>query len=115
MRVLVCGGRTYYDRERLWRLLDELHHSMHIDCILEGGQTGADQLAFEWSQTRDVAVETYMAAWKRYGLAAGPTRNLLMLKRGLPDMVVAAPGGTGTQNMIEQATLDQVDILMVQE
>ena len=44
MKVLVCGGRNYTDRDAVNRELDKLAAEEAIDCIISGGASGADAL-----------------------------------------------------------------------
>lgn len=123
MRVLVCGGRDYGNRYRVTSVLDHYHAQRPFAVVIEGGATGADALAAEWAKSRSVLVETYEAAWDDlnahplvlrrrrdgtpYNAAAGAIRNERMLAEGLPDVVIAFPGGSGTANMTKQAKLPE--------
>jgi len=105
-RVLVCGGRHYADRDRLFQCLDLLIHVLSprkISCIIHGAQRGADTLAGEWAKARGIPVEPFPAKWNDYGNAAGSIRNAQMLREGKPDLIVAFDGGPGTANMINKA------------
>lgn len=99
MRVLVCGGRDYHDWDRLRAVLDDIP----ITVMVEGCARGADSLAERYATLVTIDNEHYPADWDRHGKAAGPIRNKQMLDEGLPELVVAFPGGRGTANMIEQA------------
>ena len=66
----------------------------------------------------DIDIEAYPADWDRYGRAAGPIRNRLMLTDGSPDRCVyfgeygATPGTTNmvdTANEAEVLTYEAVD------
>lgn len=81
--------------------------------LIEGGATGADRLAREWADMNGVQVLTFPAEWNIHGKSAGPIRNKKMLEEGRPDMVVAFPGGRGTQNMINQAHEFGVKVLLI--
>ncbi len=115
MRVLVCGGRDYTDRGFLYTVLDNIHTSTPISCVIEGGAMGADSLAKLWAINNQVSVETYEAQWKQYGRAAGPIRNRQMLNEGKPDIVIAFAGGKGTRNMVKQAKERFVPVRTVYE
>lgn len=112
MQVLVCGGRDFTDRERLFRVIDWLCPDQ-ITCIIHGGATGADTLAGEWAKYSYVECKVYPAQWDKYGRSAGPVRNQQMLDEGKPDLVLAFPGGAGTRNMIMLARRAGVDVLEV--
>ena len=101
MRVLVCGGRDYRDRDAVYRELDALLPQM--GALMSGGAPGADTLAWDWGWSRNFHCERYMADWKTHGRAAGPIRNQRMLDEGKPDLVVAFPGGRGTADMVRRA------------
>jgi predicted Rossmann-fold nucleotide-binding protein len=104
LRLLVCGGRDYVDRDAVWRALDKLNAVRGVACVIQGGAAGADRLAYEWATEREVQVEHFPANWTLYGRAAGPIRNRQMIADGRPDGVVAFPGGRGTADMICAAT-----------
>ena len=62
MRVLVCGGRNYRNRDRVFQVLDSIEPSV----VIHGGARGADQLAGAWAKERQVSCKTYPAQWDRY-------------------------------------------------
>lgn len=103
MRVLVCGGRTFADRETVFHELHELAFKHGWLTIIEGGAQGADALARHWAQGCYHGLVTVHAEWRRLGKAAGPARNTRMLVGGKPDLVLAFPGGKGTADMVRQA------------
>jgi hypothetical protein len=100
MKVLVCGGRDYADRTAVILALDSLRD---VTLIVHGGAPGADSLAGEWAKISGVEVRVYPADWARHGNAAGPIRNGHMLEVECPDLVVAFPGGRGTDDCVRQA------------
>lgn len=101
MIALVCGGRDYKDRNLVWRILD----MMIIDLLVHGGcRSGADFFADLWARNRRQKVKEYPAEWDKHGNAAGPIRNGFMFEDAKPNIVIAFPGGRGTQNMIDIAT-----------
>lgn len=115
MRVLVCGGRDYDDSHRVYQVLDKLHAEAGIDIIIEGGAKGADRLAREWAWHPYGCgmVETFDADWEAHGTFAGPMRNKRMLEEGLPDLVIAFPGGRGTADMIRKARRAGVEVVEI--
>lgn len=50
-RVLVCGGRDYDDRARVFAELDALQP---IRMVIHGNARGADALAHQWGLSRRV-------------------------------------------------------------
>lgn len=113
MRVLVCGGRDYSDRFRLFAVLDKYHDAAGISVIIEGGARGADDLAAKWAGSWGIAVEEYAADWECFGSFAGPMRNKIMLAEGKPDVVIAFPGGKGTADMIRKARRAGVEVVEI--
>lgn len=99
MRLLVCGGRNYYNAYWVGTLLRLFGPSV----VIHGAAGGADELAACWACDNRVAWLSYPPDWRTHGKAAGPIRNTRMLAEGKPDMVLAFPGGRGTANMIAQA------------
>jgi hypothetical protein len=105
MKVVVTGGRTYDDKEFLYKALDEVHASEPIELLIEGGAKGADRLGRYWAMDRDVEHQTVKANWGKYGRGAGVIRNykmLEMLDKDV-DMLVVFPGGRGTADCQLQA------------
>lgn len=99
MRLLVCGGRDYHDRETVFRELDKLAPAL----VIHGGAPGADTLAATWCVATRTPELRFPAEWSLYGKAAGPLRNQQMLDEGKPTLVLAFPGGRGTADMIRRA------------
>jgi hypothetical protein len=104
MRILVCGGRKYADCEKVWSTLDEYQRKHGPLTIIQGGATGADYLAREWTykQKGRVTLINVPADWDKHGKAAGPIRNSEMLDED-PDLVIAFRGGAGTEDMVRKA------------
>ena len=109
MLVLVTGGRKYEDRLCVFDNLDVVHAVQPITLLIEGGARGADRLAREWAIARGVRYETMNADWDRYGRAAGVIRNGEMLDRR-PRILVAFPGGNGTDNCCRQADEKRIPV-----
>ncbi len=120
LRVLVCGGRDYSNVERLYKVLDWVDGSWEsaestgpISTIISGHARGADQLAEKYANEKNIPLEIYPAQWDVHGKSAGVIRNQEMLDEGLPDLVVAFPGGKGTAHMVKIAQKANVMMLQV--
>ncbi len=109
MKILVCGGRDYADRERVYDALDAAHRRNRITELIHGAAPGADILAGEWAEERKVACKPFPADWRKHGKSAGPRRNQQMLEYG-PEGVIALPGGSGTRDMVMRAMLAKVPV-----
>ncbi|MDH5451742.1 MAG: DUF2493 domain-containing protein [Paracoccaceae bacterium] len=111
MRVIVCGGRDFSDRVSLGVALNAQHAFVPFRLLLHGGARGADLLAAEWADSRNIPSLEYRADWQRYGNGAGPIRNRRMLDEGRPGLVIAFPGGLGTANMCEIAEKAGINVI----
>ena len=102
MRVLVCGGREFANRQMLDETLNRLHLDRGVTLIISGGARGADTMAEWWARAEIVPCDVYQADWTGLGRKAGPIRNQRMLDEAKPDLVVAFPGGKGTADMVRR-------------
>ncbi len=108
-RILVCGGRDYADKTKVYPTLDGfLSANPSVLHIIHGAARGADSLASQWAKDRGVIASAYPADWKAYGKQAGYIRNKQMLDEGKPDLVIAFPGGAGTAMMVRIARAARV-------
>lgn len=112
MRVLVCGGRDYEDKARVWTVMDRWLEANQYQgfTVISGGAPGVDSLAAEWAHERHLPVQYFPADWDRYGRSAGPRRNQRMLDEGQPWRVIAFPGGPGTAHMRKIAKRARVKV-----
>lgn len=124
MRVLVCGGRKFYNKLLLKKTLDELHTKQPIKCIIQGGATGADFLAKHWATAYGgpaMKMEEYKADWVGQGRSAGPKRNAIMLQTSKPDLVIAfgseknGTRGKGTADMVRKARSAGVTVMEISD
>ncbi|MEJ8814914.1 DUF2493 domain-containing protein [Variovorax ureilyticus] len=111
MRVLVCGGHRYDDWAFIVSVLDRVHARRPLTLLIEGGATGADNLARRWALARGIEVATYRADWDRYQHRAVSIRNAQMLREGRPELVVAFKGGRATAHMVTIAAAALVPVL----
>ena len=112
-RVLVCGGRDYADRRKVYAVLDVAHAANPIVMLIAGGANGADSLAVDWARGISVPYQVFNADWEHNGRAAGPLRNQRMLDEGKPHLVIAFPGGRGTADMVRRAEKANVPVAFV--
>jgi len=112
MRVLICGGRDYSDVETAFNFLNGFHQENKITEIIEGGARGADSIGRQWGKANGIKITTCYADWNKYGRAAGPKRNQVMLELK-PDFVIAFPGGKGTADMIKRSENASLKVVRV--
>lgn len=109
--ILVTGGRNYANRAQLHQYLYQVHNETPIDILVHGNARGADTMADDWAEAKGIQRAICPAAWDRFDAAiAGHRRNRFMLELG-PTLVVAFPGGAGTNNMVTQAQHKGVRLL----
>lgn len=112
MRMLVCGGRDFGDFSYLEHTLNKCRTWWNITTVITGGAKGADTLAERWAMRNQLELIVCLADWTKYGKAAGMIRNKEMLQHA-PDVVVAFPGGAGTENMIRISRQAGVPVFIV--
>lgn len=113
MKILVCGGRNYDDRNKVFKTLDVTHETLTITAIIHGGAHGADYLASLWSRENKIKEIVFYPDWNAHGKAAGPIRNLEMLMQGQPDVLIAFPGGKGTEHMCSIAKKQGTKVIRI--
>lgn len=112
MRVIVCGSRTWTDRDVIWDRLDKLPRPV---TIVHGMCRGADMLASAWATNFRVEQEGHCANWLTYGKGAGHIRNSEMAARGA-DLCIAfrMPGkSNGTDDMVKKARAAGIPVEVV--
>lgn len=113
-RVVVTGGQRFTDRGRIAADLRALL-PLGLQRVAHGAAKGADGLVdLEWLALRGAvnnatgdrwSMESYPADWTRFGNSAGPRRNIAMLEREKPELVLAYPDerSRGTWHCVKQA------------
>lgn len=119
IRVLVCGGRYYADREFVYTTLDRVHQERNIVAVISGGKLegerwelarGADKWGLMWAKGRGIPRQEFPAPWLTLGKRAGFARNKQMRDEGKPDLVIAFPGHVGTANMVSLAVEQHIPV-----
>ena len=97
--------------------LDRLHKKHNFSLVIHGAAKGADSMAGDWAKSRNIPVNEYPADWypKNYhgqlDRGAGHKRNQQMLDEGIPDTVIALPGGPGTKSMMDKSRVAGVPVI----
>lgn len=131
-RSAIMGQRMYFGGSRLSKELmthyGELFKKYVCDvcdrlvilygwpeAIGHGDAPGYDRLFGGWAKHAGYKLGenllTYPAKWSRYGNGAGPKRNKEGLELFKPTLVIAAPGGNGTDNMITTAKAKGIKVI----
>ena len=111
--VIVAGGGRALDwaGDQIATALLQATAGRPVALLLHGGARGGDRLIDHAARSLAWPVEVIPAEWGRYGRAAGPLRNGLMLRRALEQaapsqasvLVVTFPGAAGTASLVRQA------------
>lgn len=98
-RVGVVGIRRFYDYEAMKEVLD----GEEISLIVSGGAKGTDTLAERYAKEYNIPFIVHLPKWDKYGRAAGPIRNKLIVRDS--DRIIAFWDGQsrGTKSTIELA------------
>ena len=107
--ALVCGGRNF----KGWTAMQQTLDRIRPDVIIHGAAAGADAMAGRYARENGIECRDFPAEWKRHGRSAGYRRNQQMLDEGKPDLVVAFPGGPGTQNMVKISRQQGFDVNII--
>ena len=112
MKVLVCGSRDWTDYSAIRKRLSRLPPDAEI---IEGGAPGADTLARRAAKDIGLDYIEYGANWRRDHQGAGAVRNIKMLDREKPDLVIAfhRDGSSGTQHMIDAARTLGIEVEVI--
>jgi hypothetical protein len=126
LRILICGGRdfnsvtAFHDEmsdiiwEKGWYHSEDISRPHKDIVIISGMARGADSLAVGYAKIHRLVLDAYPADWEKYGKSAGYIRNQEMLDKGKHDLVVAFPGGKGTQMMIKLARKAGIEVIEVE-
>ena len=102
MRLIIAGGRNFFDYELLEKEAKEFIGGKKA-VIISGLARGADTLACDFAAEHGHPLEGFHAEWDKYGRSAGIRRNKLMAKSA--DHLLAFWDGKsrGTMHMIDFA------------
>lgn len=112
MKIIISGGRKYFDRAMVFRVLDYVHAERGITLLIEGGAKGADRLGREWAISRGIDFHTEAADWDKFKRAAGAIRNREMLKIEGVAAVIAFPGNDGTTDMVKATRKAKIPVYL---
>lgn len=120
MRAIIAGGRDHFLNESELLILDKLHKEYNFCEVISGNAQGADTEGKNFARLHGIVVKDFPADWnnivetkdnpvvigtnkfgKKYNKLAGHNRNRLMAQYA--DAIILFNGGSGTQNMREEA------------
>ena len=80
--VLIEGCRDFNDYRRAKQYIDfciSNIRSQYEITRISGGARGADALGEQYADENEFKVKRYLPDWEKYGRAAGPRRNKIMV------------------------------------
>lgn len=103
MKLAIVGSRDFTDYETMCSFIEKKFDLAEIDTIVSGGAKGADALAEKYARDNHLKLIVKPAEWNKYGRAAGPERNKLIVEEA--DAIVAFPTASskGTRSTIKLA------------
>jgi len=109
-RVAIIGSRNCPNREAVYAYIDALPDDT---VVVSGGAPGVDDAAEHAARNRGLAVWIERADWDRYGRAAGPMRNALIVAAA--DRLVAFWDGKsrGTADTIRKARAEGLPVEVI--
>lgn len=89
MKLAIVGSRKFNDYNKMCDFVLSKFKLEDIEVVVSGGAKGADSLAEKFANDNNIPISIKAADWKKYGKAAGPIRNKLIIEEA--DAVVAFP------------------------
>jgi hypothetical protein len=112
-RVIVAGGRDFFNYQLLESKLDKILSQKENVVIVSGEATGADRLGEDYARKHNLLVSYYPALWQQYGNQAGFIRNRQMAMEADACICFWDGKSTGTQHMIETARIMNIPLRII--
>lgn len=117
MKILFTGSRCHPHASQLKRFLDPLFDDNSEVIVGDNSDTtlSIDLVVRAYCEENNVPYTVHYADWDRYGRAAGPIRNKVMVD-SKPDLVLAFPYGEsrGTRHCIRVANEAGIPVIVVE-
>lgn len=116
MIVIVCGGRNFTNTQLIYKALDTIDNNFGITVLVHGDCWGVDKISNTWGSVHStIKCFPRPANWRLNGKRAGPIRNREMIDEFQPDLIIAFPGGKGTENMKQLGRQHDIMVIEVDE
>lgn len=102
MVTIIAGSRSLTD----YQLVEEaMERCGWVPTVVVSGRAprGIDRLGERWAQQRKIELIRMPADWEKFGLRAGPLRNIEMAKIAMALVAVHDGKSSGTAHMIAAA------------
>ena len=113
MKVIIAGGRTFSDYNKLKQTCDFLLGDKTDIEIVSGTANGADKLGERYAHENSHKLTLFPADWDKYGKSAGYIRNKQMAEYA--DALIAFWDGIskGTLHMINLAKENNLKVRVI--
>jgi len=103
MKVIIAGGRDFFDYARLCVYCDYILQDYDMVEIVSGAAGGADRLGERYAKEKRHKLKLFPAEWDTYGKSAGYKRNEEMAKYANGLIAFWDGESKGTKHMIDIA------------
>ena len=102
MKVIIAGSRSVTDLKHVLEAISQSKYQ--ITEVVSGTARGVDQLGETFANQNGIPIKQFPAEWSKYGLSAGPKRNVQMAEYA--DALIAVWDGVsrGTKHMVSTMT-----------
>ena len=103
LKVIVAGGRDFFDYKLLCKKLYIILSKKENVIIVSGEAKGADKLGERYAREHNLAISSFPAIWNQHGSRAGFIRNEEMAKNADACVCFWDGKSVGTKHMIQTA------------
>jgi hypothetical protein len=112
-RVIVAGGRDFFNYHLLEEKLNKLFSQKENVVIVSGMANGADSLGIRYAREHNLLISYFPALWAQNGNRAGFIRNEEMAKNANACVCFWDGKSTGTKHMIDTAKERNIPIRVI--
>ena len=112
-RVIVAGGRDFFNYHLLEERLNKLFSQKENVVIVSGMANGADKLGERYAREHGLLISYYPALWAQHGTKAGFIRNEEMAKNASACVCFWDGESTGTKHMIDTAVTMNIPLRVI--
>ena len=112
MKIIIAGGRDFKDYNHLCRICDDILPQFEDVSLVSGKCDGADALGERYAKEHGYKVDKFPANWDLHGKSAGYRRNKQMAEYADGLIAFFNHKSSGTKNMIKEANLEELMIVV---
>ena len=113
-KVIVAGGRDFFDYNLLKSKLDILLLNKENVIIVSGTAKGADRLGERYAREHNLVISSFPALWNQHGNIASFIRNEEMANYADACICFWNCESTGTKHMIETAKTKGIPLRIIE-